>query len=65
MGDSLKDRVRDKIMRQRAEDGGRPIDAAEADDPRLTDIDGDLALLSQAGEDDEVVQSLAAKYWVP
>ena len=52
-------------MRQRAEDGGRPIDAAESDDPRLTDIDGDLALLSQAGEDDEVVQSLAAKYWVP
>ena len=65
MGDSLKDRVREKIMRQRAEDGGRPIDDAEADDSRVTDIDSDLARLELAGDNDAVVQSLAAKYWVP
>lgn len=65
MGDSLKDRVREKIMRQRAEDGGRPVDDAEADDPRMTDIDSDLALLDLAGDDDAVVEGLAAKYFVP
>ncbi|SQI32526.1 Uncharacterised protein [Rhodococcus coprophilus] len=65
MADSLKDRVREKIMRQRAEDGGRPVDDAEGDDPRLTDVQSDLALLDLAGDDDEVVQGLAAKYWVP
>ncbi|MEE2034468.1 hypothetical protein [Rhodococcus chondri] len=65
MSESLKQRVRDKILRQRGEDGGRPIGDAEGDDPRLMDIRADLALLDQAIEDDETVQRLAAKYWVP
>ncbi|NLV78523.1 MAG: hypothetical protein GXY65_04115 [Rhodococcus sp.] len=65
MSESLKARVRDKILRQRGEDGGRPVADAEGDDPRLMDIRADLALLDQVGEDDPVVHRLAEKYWVP
>ncbi|MEU5844083.1 hypothetical protein [Rhodococcus sp. NPDC047139] len=65
MAESLKDRVREKMLRQRAEDGGRPLGDAEGDDPRLMDIRSDLAMLEQAEEDDPIVQHLAAKYWVP
>ncbi|MFZ2527717.1 MAG: hypothetical protein WAX14_08705 [Rhodococcus sp. (in: high G+C Gram-positive bacteria)] len=65
MSESLKDRVRAKILRQRGEDGGRPLGDAEGDNPRLVDLGSDLVLLDQASEDDAVVQQLAAKYWVP
>lgn len=65
MSESLKERVREKILRQRIEDGGRPLGDAEGDNPRLVDIGYDLALLDQASEDDDVVQQLAVKYWVP
>ncbi|WP_068166318.1 hypothetical protein [Rhodococcus phenolicus] len=65
MSESLKERVREKILRQRGEDGGRPLGDAEGDDPRFIDLGHDLALLDLAGEDDAVVQQLAAKYWVP
>lgn len=65
MSESLKERVRAKILRQRGEDGGHPLSDAEGDNPRLVDLDLDLALLDQAAEGDAVVEELAAKYWVP
>ncbi|MFD6859748.1 hypothetical protein ACFWCF_20735 [Rhodococcus sp. NPDC060090] len=65
MSESLKGRVRDKILRQRGEDGGRPLGDAEGDDPRVMDLHHDLMLLDRAEEDDAVVQALAEKYWVP
>ncbi|ATQ30602.1 hypothetical protein CS378_18930 [Rhodococcus ruber] len=65
MSESLKERVRAKILRQRGEDGGRPLGDAEGDNPRLIDIGLDLALLDQAAEGDPVVEELAVKYWVP
>ena len=65
MSESLKERVREKILRQRGEDGGRPLGDAEGDNPRLVDLGHDLALLDMASDDDAVVQQLAAKYWVP
>lgn len=52
MSESLKERVRDKILRQRIEDGGRPIGDAEGDDPRAMDLNHDLMLLDGAEEDD-------------
>ncbi|QNG21093.1 hypothetical protein G4H71_08045 [Rhodococcus triatomae] len=65
MSDSLKDRVREKLLRQRSEDGGRPVQEAEQGDQRLVAIDRDLAVLDQAAEGDKVIEELAAKYWVP
>ncbi|MFC4605912.1 hypothetical protein [Rhodococcus kronopolitis] len=65
MGDSLKARVRDKLLRQIAEDGDYPSDGAEDDDPRLLSLDGDLAVLDGARDGDPVIEELAAKYWVP
>ncbi|MEV0947389.1 hypothetical protein [Rhodococcus sp. NPDC049939] len=65
MGDSLKDRVREKLLRQLTEDGGHPVQQAEGDDPRLVSIDSDLATLEQASDGDLVIEELAAKYWVP
>ncbi|MCQ4121681.1 hypothetical protein [Rhodococcus tibetensis] len=65
MSDSLKDRVREKLLRQLAEDGGHPVQQAEGDDPRLVSIDADLAALEQAADGDVIIEELAAKYWVP
>ncbi|NLU83350.1 hypothetical protein [Rhodococcus sp. HNM0569] len=64
MTDTLKDRVREKLLRQRDEDTGRPTGGG-GDDQRVTSIDEDLALLDLAGDDTEIVERLARKYWVP
>lgn len=65
MADSLKARVRVKLLRQISEDGGRPVSEAETDDPRLIAVAYDLQTLDDADEDDPVVEELAARYWVP
>ncbi|EKT82342.1 hypothetical protein WSS_A12978 [Rhodococcus opacus M213] len=57
--------MREKLLRQLAEDGGHPVQEAEGDDPRLVSIDADLAALEQASDGDVVIEELAAKYWVP
>ncbi|WP_137874202.1 hypothetical protein [Rhodococcus sp. Q] len=64
MAESLRDRVREKLLRQIAEDGGGPWEGAE-DDPRLISLDDDLAVLDRAQDGDPVIEELAAKYWVP
>ncbi len=65
VSESLKVRVREKLLRQLAENGGHPVEEFEGDDPRLVAIDGDLAALDEVAEDDPLVEELAAKYWVP
>lgn len=61
MGDSLKDRVRAKLLRQIAEDG--PGDR-EPDDPRLISVESDLGALDSVGDDDPLVEQLAVRYLV-
>jgi len=65
VSDSLKSRVREKLVRQLAENGGHPVEEFEGDDPRLVAIDNDLAALDEVTDDDPLVEELAAKYWVP
>lgn len=65
MSDSMKDRVREKILRQRTEDGSHPVSEDAQPDQRLVDLDRDLVVLDQAAEDDPVVAELAEKYWTP
>lgn len=65
MDDSLKARIRVKLLRQISEDGGRPVSQAETDDPRLLAVAADLAALDDAADDDPVIEQLAARYWVP
>lgn len=61
--ETLKARVRAKLLRQIAEDGGEQTE--DDDDPRLIALEGDLAALDEAGDDDALVEELAARYWVP
>lgn len=61
--ESLKARVRAKLLRQMAEDGGEQTE--DDDDPRLIAIESDLVALDEAEEDDPVVEELAVRYWVP
>jgi len=61
--ETLKARVREKLLRQIAEDGGEQTE--DDDDPRLIALEGDLAALDEAGDDDALVEELAARYWVP
>ncbi|MGW0181325.1 hypothetical protein [Nocardia sp. NPDC003345] len=62
MGDSLKNRVRDKLLRQLAEDGQPP--AAGSEDPRLISVVADLDALESVAEDDPLVEALAGRYLV-
>lgn len=62
MSDSLRDRVRAKLLRQLAEDG--PSDL-EQDDGRQISVQDDLDLLSVVGDDDPIVEELAQRYLVP
>lgn len=62
MSDSLRERVREKLVRQLAEDG--PTDP-EQDDPRQISVREDLELLDAVGDDDPVIEDLAARYLVP
>lgn len=61
MRDSLKDRARDKMLRQLAEDG--PV-GPESGDPRLISPAADLDALETVGEDDPLVEQLAGRYLV-
>ncbi|MFI6043177.1 hypothetical protein ACIA8C_16175 [Nocardia sp. NPDC051321] len=61
MSDSLKDRVRSKLLRQLAEDG--PPDV-EQDDPRQLSVGSDLEALDNVADDDPLVEELAARYLV-
>lgn len=60
MGDSLKDRVRQKLRRQLAEDGPDP----ERDDARTISVADDLEALEMAQADDPLVEELAKRYLV-
>ncbi|WP_327143317.1 hypothetical protein [Nocardia sp. NBC_01327] len=61
MSDSLKDRVRAKLIRQLAEDGPDQ----EHDDGRQLSVQDDLDLLNAVTDDDPFVEELAERYLVP
>ncbi|WP_063042849.1 hypothetical protein [Nocardia pseudovaccinii] len=61
MSDSLKERVRAKLLRQLAEDG---TPDSEQDDPRLISVESDLDVLNSVADDDPLVEELAARYLV-
>jgi hypothetical protein len=61
MSDSLKDRVRAKLLRLLAEDG--PPDA-EQDDPRQLSVETDLEALNSVADDDPLIEELAGRYLV-
>ncbi|MFI7664505.1 hypothetical protein [Nocardia sp. NPDC049526] len=61
MSDSLKERVRAKLLRQLAEDGTRD---SEQDDPRLISVESDLDVLNSVADDDPLVEELAVRYLV-
>ncbi|RJO77908.1 hypothetical protein D5S18_06365 [Nocardia panacis] len=61
MGDSLKERVRAKLLRQLTEDG--PLDP-ELEDTRQLSVVTDLDALDRVTEDDPLVEELATRYLV-
>ncbi len=56
--------MREKLIRQLNEDGGRPTDEDD-DDPRLITLESDLAALDAVGDEDPLIEELATRYWVP
>ena len=62
MADSLKARIRDKLLRQLHEDG---VPDSEHDDPRQIAVAADLEALDAVTEDDPLLEVLAARYLVP
>ncbi|WP_227984752.1 hypothetical protein [Nocardia spumae] len=60
--DSLKSRVREKMLRQLNEDG---TPDPEQDDPRQIAIENDLEALEAVTDGDPLVEELAARYLVP
>ncbi|WP_446224016.1 hypothetical protein ACTWPB_01865 [Nocardia sp. IBHARD005] len=60
MGDSLKDRVRQKLLRQLNEDGPDP----EQDDARTILVAADLEALEMVSGDDPLIEELAQRYLV-
>ncbi|NNH73386.1 hypothetical protein HLB23_26620 [Nocardia uniformis] len=62
MVDSLKERVRAKLLRQLNEDGAPDPDQ---DDTRQLSVLTDLELLDAVADDDPVVEELAVRYLVP
>lgn len=65
MSESLKDRVRAKMLEQLAGDGATDADLTEGDDPRFVAIRDHLAALDDVADDDPLVDQLATRYWVP
>lgn len=61
MSQSLKERVREKLVRQLAEDG--PPDP-DQDDTRQVSVQDDLDLLDAVADDDPLIEELAARYLV-
>lgn len=62
MAESLKARIREKLLRQLTEDGAPD---PEWDDPRQIAVESDLEALDAVAEDDPLVEELAARYLVP
>ena len=62
MADSLKARIRDKLVRQL---DGDPAPDSEHDDPRQIALEADLEALDAVAEDHPLVEELAARYLVP
>ncbi len=60
--DSLRARVRAKMLRQLNEDG---VPDLERDDPRQIAIENDLEALDAVVDGDPLVEELAARYLVP
>ncbi|WP_040802818.1 hypothetical protein [Nocardia concava] len=58
---SLKERVREKLVRQLSEDG--PPDP-DQDDTRQVSVQDDLDLLDAVADDDPLIEELAARYLV-
>ncbi|MDJ0393467.1 hypothetical protein QMK17_08985 [Rhodococcus sp. G-MC3] len=65
MTDSLKARVRAKLLDQLSGDGATDAEVAEGDDPRFNAISDDLAALDEVDDGDPLVDELATRYWVP
>lgn len=61
MSDTVKERVRAKLLRQLAEDGASD---GEQDDPRRIAIENDLEALEAVAEDDPLIEELASRYLV-
>ncbi|MRH90458.1 hypothetical protein GFY24_23940 [Nocardia sp. SYP-A9097] len=61
MGDSLKERVRAKLIRQLEEDG--PPDP-DQEDTRQLSVQDDLDILDAVADDDPFVEELAQRYLV-
>ncbi len=62
MSDSLKARVREKILRQLNEDGAPD---PEQDDTRQVSVESDLEALDAVADDDPLIEELAERYLVP
>ncbi|UGT40134.1 hypothetical protein LTV02_29460 [Nocardia yamanashiensis] len=62
MTDSLKERVRAKLLRQLNEDGAPDPDQ---DDPRQISVQDDLETLDSVADGDPLIEELAARYLVP
>ncbi|MEU8897651.1 hypothetical protein [Nocardia sp. NPDC048505] len=61
MSESLKQRVRAKLVRQLDEDGTPAPDTA---DTRQVSVSTDLEALDRVADDDPLVEELAARYLV-
>ncbi|MFI5779979.1 hypothetical protein [Nocardia sp. NPDC051570] len=62
MSDSLKARVREKILRQLNEDGAPD---PEQQDTRQVSVENDLVALDAVAEDDPLIEELAERYLTP
>jgi hypothetical protein len=61
MSDSLKERVRAKLLRQLGEDG---TPDSEQEDTRQLSVETDLEALDSVAADDPLVEELAVRYLV-
>ncbi|MBF6173224.1 hypothetical protein [Nocardia blacklockiae] len=62
MADSLKTRIRAKILRQLNEDGAPD---PEQEDTRQLSVENDLELLDAIPDDDPMLEELAERYLTP
>ncbi|AYF73164.1 hypothetical protein D7D52_03960 [Nocardia yunnanensis] len=62
MSNSLRERVREKLVRQLEEDG--PPDS-EQEDTRQVSVRDDLDRLDAVADGDPLIEELAARYLVP
>ncbi|MFJ1458662.1 hypothetical protein [Nocardia wallacei] len=62
MADSLRTRIREKILRQLNEDGAPD---PEQEDTRQLSVENDLELLDAIGDNDPMLEELAERYLTP